>query len=107
MLLNDQLKMKIFADEKESYFKKEILEVVNEGQVIGKVVTLKNITDFQQLDDAKTTFIATISHELKTPISSIKMSLQLLEDERVGAVNQEQKTIAAKTLTMMRTGCCR
>jgi PAS domain S-box-containing protein len=93
MLVNGQAKMKIYADDRESYFTKEILEVVNEGVVIGKVIILKNITDFQQLDEAKTTFIATVSHELKTPISSIKMSLKLLEDKRVGAINNEQKQL--------------
>jgi len=93
MLVNDHHKMKIYADDRESYFTKEMLEVVNEEAVIGKVIILKNITDFQQLNDAKTTFIATVSHELKTPISSIKMSLKLLEDERVGAVNTEQKQL--------------
>jgi PAS domain S-box-containing protein len=93
MLVNDQLKMKIYADNRESYFTKEILEVVNDNLIIGKVIILKNITDFQQLNDAKTTFIATISHELKTPLSSIKMSLKLLEDARVGTVNNEQKQL--------------
>jgi len=93
MLVNGQAKMKIYADDRESYFTKEILEVTNEGAVIGKVIILKNITDFQQLDEAKTTFIATVSHELKTPISSIKMSLKLLEDKRVGAINNEQKQL--------------
>jgi signal transduction histidine kinase len=67
--------------------------VVNEERVIGKVIILKNITDFQQLNDAKTSFIATVSHELKTPLSSIKMSLKLLEDARVGPVNDEQKQL--------------
>jgi PAS domain S-box-containing protein len=93
MLVNDQQKMKIYANNQESFFAKEVLEVVNDGQVIGKVVVLRNITDFQQLNDAKTTFIATISHELKTPISSIKMSLKLLEDNRIGAINNEQKQL--------------
>ncbi len=85
--------MKIYADNKESHFAKEVFEVVNDGLVIGKVIILKNITDFQQLNDAKTTFIATISHELKTPLSSIKMSLKLLEDNRVGTINHEQKQL--------------
>jgi PAS domain S-box-containing protein len=93
MLVTEQTKMKIYADERESYFTKEILEVVNDSEVIGKVVILKNITEMQQLSDAKTTFIATISHELKTPISAIKMSLKLLEDNRVGAINKEQKQL--------------
>ena len=93
MLFVDQPKMKIFADNRESYFEKEVLEVTNDYKVIGKVIILKNITDFQQLNDAKTTFIATISHELKTPLSSIKMSLKLLEDARVGEINSEQKQL--------------
>ncbi|WP_345952832.1 ATP-binding protein [Mucilaginibacter sp. PAMB04168] len=59
----------------------------------GKVYVLRNITEFKERDEAKTNFIATISHELKTPISSIKMSLKLLKDERVGAMNTEQQQL--------------
>ncbi len=79
--------MKIFADNRESYYTKEVLPVTSKDKVIGKVIILNNITEFQQLDEAKTNFIATISHELKTPISSIKMSLKLLEDKRIGEMN--------------------
>jgi len=93
LLVSDQHKMKIYADNRESYFSKEILAVTSEDRIIGKVIILKNITEFQQLDEAKTNFIATISHELKTPISSIKMSLKLLEDERIGQVNTEQRQL--------------
>lgn len=89
----NQIRMKIFADNRESYFTKEVFEVVNDNTSIGKVIILKNITEFQQLDEAKTNFIATISHELKTPISAIKMSLKLLEDDRIGKVNGEQKQL--------------
>ena len=93
LLVTDQHKIKIFADNRESYYSKEILSVISKDKVIGKVIILKNITEFQQLDEAKTNFIATISHELKTPISSIKMSLKLLEDKRIGEVNTEQKQL--------------
>src|SRR6201999_1487867 len=87
MLLLDQPKMKVFLNGHESNFTKDVLEVTNDDTVIGKVIILKNITDLQQLSDAKTTFIATISHELKTPLASIKMSLKLLEDARIGEIN--------------------
>ena len=89
---HDVKHIKIFAEGKESYFTKEFLEVKNpeNNTTAGTVIILKNITKFQELDLAKTNFIATISHELKTPISAIKMSLKLLEDERVGKVNEEQ-----------------
>ena len=89
--------MKIFADAKESYFEKEIVNITikptGEDQTIdiGNVIILRNITVFKELDFAKTNFIATVSHELKTPISSIKLSLQLLENEITGAINEAQK----------------
>jgi len=89
--------MKIFADAKESYFEKEIINITikptGEYQTIdiGDVIILRNITVFKELDFAKTNFIATVSHELKTPISSIKMSLQLLENEITGTINEDQK----------------
>jgi len=82
--------LKIYADNKESYFSKDVLNVMNNEEVIGQVIVLKNITPFHELNEAKTNFIATVSHELKTPISSIKMSAQLLSDNRVGNLNQEQ-----------------
>jgi PAS domain S-box-containing protein len=91
------LPMKIFADGKESYFEKENIKITiqptGEDQTIdiGDVIILRNITPFKELDFAKTNFIATISHELKTPISTMKLSLKLLENEHTGPINEEQK----------------
>jgi len=85
--------LKIYADNKESYFTKEVYPIQSQEKSIGQVILLKNITRFQELDLAKTNFMATISHELKTPLSSIKMSTKLLSDERVGHINAEQKKL--------------
>ena len=91
--------MKIFADGKESYFEKETVNITikptgEEKTIdIGNVIILRNITIFKELDFAKTNFIATVSHELKTPISSIKMSLHLLEKPETGQINNEQKLL--------------
>ena len=92
--------LKIYADDKESYFKASYIPIINtdagkdEPSKLGDVILLKNITEFKELDYAKTTFISTISHELKTPIAAIMMSLQLLEDKRVGALNDEQEQLS-------------
>jgi PAS domain S-box-containing protein len=89
----DKQELKIFADNKESYFSKDVLNVSSNNMVIGQVIVLRNITPFHELSEAKTNFIATISHELKTPISSIKLSAQLLNDGRVGKINDDQKEL--------------
>ena len=97
---------KIVLDGKDSYFQLEASEIAvpnlspDQAAAIaiakksaGKVYILRNITEFKELDEAKTNFIATISHELKTPISAIKMSAKLLADNRVGELNQEQEQL--------------
>ncbi|CAH0995932.1 Sensor protein kinase WalK [Emticicia aquatica] len=89
--------IKIFADQKESYFTKDILAVKNaENTASGTVIILKNITKFQESDLEKDNFIAAISHELKTPISAIKASLELLTDEKNGKTNKIQKELINK-----------
>jgi len=101
---NNTLKsIKIALEGKELYYQLESREIIIPNlnsrasdvldigsKSVGKVYLLKNITEFKEKDEAKTNFIATISHELKTPISSIKMCLKLLADERIGSVNAQQ-----------------
>ncbi|GAB2705894.1 ATP-binding protein [Mucilaginibacter koreensis] len=97
---------KIVIEHKEAYFQLENREITIPnltdqsqdtlriaGMSAGRVFILKNVTEYKERDEAKTNFIATISHELKTPISSIKMSLRLLKDERVGTLNTEQQQL--------------
>lgn len=91
--------LKIFVEGKENYFEKEILDIKviptgeKESSFIGQVIMLRNITPFKELDLAKTRFIGTVSHEFKTPISSIQMGLQLLENEKIGSLNEEQQKL--------------
>ena len=66
--------LKIYADNKESYFQMEdtplyIMPVGSrEQQFVGNLIVLNNITKYKELDSAKTNFISTVSHEMKTPI---------------------------------------
>ncbi|MCL1664141.1 PAS domain-containing sensor histidine kinase [Elizabethkingia ursingii] len=91
--------IKIAADNKESYFEQDVIPISTiktgekEKKNIGKVILLRNITPFKELDFAKTNFIATISHELKTPIAAIKMGVQLLGNQKFGALNEQQQEL--------------
>ncbi len=83
---------KIVVENRENYFVREVVEVA-QGEGNSKVIVLRNITSFKELDVAKTNFIATISHELKTPLAASDFSLKLLSDERIGTLSDEQKEL--------------
>ncbi len=91
--------LKIVVNGKENYFSKEIIAVnytptgEQKPKAVGRVILLKNVTPYKELDLAKTNFIATISHELKTPIASLQTGIKLLNDGRVGQLNAEQQHI--------------
>ena len=96
---DDEKPIKIIQNKKEYYYSREIIEIKSKptgsdiDRTIGYILLLKNITLFEERDVAKTNLIATVSHELKTPISSINLSLKLLEDKRIGELNEEQNNL--------------
>jgi signal transduction histidine kinase len=96
---DDEKPIKIIQNKKEYYYSREIIEIKSKpagsdiDRTIGYILLLKNITLFEERDVAKTNLIATVSHELKTPISSINLSLKLLEDNRIGELNEEQNNL--------------
>lgn len=93
-LINNEnnIPFKIVVENRENYFIKEVIEIEH-GNAKNKVIVLKNITSFKELDVAKTNFISTVSHELKTPLASSDFSLKLLEDERVSTLSPAQKEL--------------
>ena len=83
---------KVVLDNRENFFTKETVDVGDPSDQ-SRVIVLKNVTSFKELDVAKTNFIGTISHELKTPLAASDFSLKLLEDERIGHLSPEQKEL--------------
>src|SRR4029077_108610 len=60
------------------------------GHIFGVAVILQDVTRFRLLDDVKTNLVSTVSHELKTPLTSVRMGLHLLLEEKIGALNPKQ-----------------
>jgi signal transduction histidine kinase len=60
------------------------------GNSLGAAVLLEDITRFQLLDQVKTDLVATVSHELKTPLTSIRLVHHLLLEEKLGPLTPKQ-----------------
>jgi two-component system, NtrC family, sensor histidine kinase KinB len=72
-----------------------------EGRLLGAVTLLGDITRLREIDRLKSEFIATASHELRTPFTSVQMGIHLLLEDVAGTLTEAQRDI----LTMCREDC--
>ena len=54
------------------------------------ILVLQDVTQLRQQDEIKRGVIRTVSHQLKTPLTSIRMAIHLLLEEKVGALTEKQ-----------------
>jgi NtrC-family two-component system sensor histidine kinase KinB len=88
-LFNDAIKFHL--DGQDQYFLPRIVLLRDDNrEVFGVAVILENVTRMLLLDDVKSNLIATVSHELKTPLTSVRMALYLLHEKAVGTLNPKQ-----------------
>jgi two-component system phosphate regulon sensor histidine kinase PhoR len=53
--------------------------IVSQGKTIGKLVSIENVTKVANLDSMKQTFVSNVTHELKTPLTSIRGFAETLQ----------------------------
>jgi NtrC-family two-component system sensor histidine kinase KinB len=79
-------------DEEEFYYLPRIFRFDSENiSQSGWAVLLHNVTRIRWLDDMKTNLLSTVSHEIKTPLTGIRMVLHLLLEERSNHLDEMQK----------------
>jgi signal transduction histidine kinase/CHASE3 domain sensor protein len=65
------------------------------GDLVGRVWTLRDVTQERELDQLKDDFVATVSHELRTPLTSMMGFLEMIREEEAGELTDEQKRYLA------------
>lgn len=80
-----------FVQGQERYFRPEALPILdNDRLTAGAIMVLKDVTQVRQQDEIKKGVIRTVSHQLKTPLTSVRMAIHLLLEEKVGALTDKQ-----------------
>lgn len=88
------------VDDREFYYLPRIFRFSSEdGEHSGRAVLLHNVTRIRWLDDMKTNLLSTVSHEIKTPLTGIRMVLHLLLEERSGDLTDVQRTMISSANT--------
>ncbi len=93
----------------EHFFLPRVLPIADPyGNTLGAAVLLQDVTRFRLLDQVKSDLVATVSHELKTPLTSIRLAVHLLLEETIGPLTAKQTELlldardnAERLLTMI------
>ena len=59
----------------------------------GAAIILQDVTKFRLLDDAKTNLVGTVSHELKSPLTSVRMAIYLLLEQKIPGLTATQQEL--------------
>jgi signal transduction histidine kinase len=88
-----------FVGGEERYYRPEAIPILDNDRLpTGVILVLQDVTQLQQQEEIKRGVISTVSHQLKTPLTSIRMAIHLLLEEKVGGLTEKQAEllVAAK-----------
>jgi two-component system, NtrC family, sensor histidine kinase KinB len=90
-LNKDQYLIQRFVNGKEFYFRPKVVPVLdNYRHPTGVIILLTDVTLEREQNEIKRGVVSTVSHQLKTPLTSIRMSLHLLLEEKLGPLSEKQ-----------------
>lgn len=86
--------VQVFTAGQERFYRPEALPVLDAlNQPAGVTLMLHDVTQIRQQDELKRGLVSTVSHQLKTPLTSIRMALYLLLDDKIGPLTPKQEEL--------------
>jgi signal transduction histidine kinase len=83
-----------FVRNEERFYRPKAVPILDSGRVpAGVVLILQDVTQQRRQDEMKSGVISTVSHQLKTPLTSIRMAIHLLLEEKIGMLTPKQEDL--------------
>jgi len=85
--------IQIFGDNREYFFAPTVVPILAESgrdDISGTAVILKDMSQVREQQELKRSALTTVSHQLRNPLTSIRMSIHLLLEETLGPLNPKQ-----------------
>ncbi|MFZ0612736.1 MAG: ATP-binding protein [Desulfobacterales bacterium] len=82
-----------FIDNREYFFQPMVVPIPvgpERREPTGMALILKDVTQVHEQQEMKRGVVSTVSHQLKTPLTSLRMSIHLMLEERIGSLNEKQ-----------------
>ena len=80
-----------FVGTQEHYFQPTAVPILNNWkQMTGAILVMNDVTQQLEQDELKREFLSTVSHQLKTPLTSVRMALHILLEEKIGSLTPKQ-----------------
>ncbi len=73
--------------------------IILDGRPVGAIEVFRDVTAEEEIDRMKSEFISLASHQLRTPLSTIKTYAHMLHDGFMGPVSSEQAGVIQTILT--------
>lgn len=91
---HNQKIIQIKVNDEEKFFNVIVSAVKDKNDEINNIIVLfQNVTEIKKVEKMKSDFISSVSHEFKTPLTSLIMGTELIMNAGVGVLNEKQKDI--------------
>ena len=91
---NDQSLIQRFVKGEERFYRPSAVPILGiDKQPTGAIIILSDATQEQHQNELKRDVISTVSHQLRTPLTSVRMALHLLLEEKVGSLTEKQEEL--------------
>jgi signal transduction histidine kinase len=64
-----------------------------ERGIMGVAVVIQDVTRFKRFDELKSNLVATVAHEFRTPLTSLRMAVHICLEEQVGTLSGKQREL--------------